>query len=162
MLKGGDSIRLSQYCAHSTRAKYATEINLSTWTGLSDQWNVFVTGPYGSSSEKDGEYFSDFRQTLNGRSVQPNHWPNGINIRSGGSIDAIQFFYGNYHGRSVFFVFIRIWNLGSQLLQKFCSHFFKNDTQKNSYKKNFNLQILNFLKYETQRVAYTKLKNLIA
>jgi len=64
-----------------------------------DQWNVFVTGPYGSSSEKDGEYFSDFRQTLNGRSVQPNHWPNGINIRSGGSIDAIQFFYGNYHGR---------------------------------------------------------------
>ena len=84
---------------------------MSTWTGLLDQWNVFVTGPYGSSSEKDGEYFSDFRQTLNGRSVQPNHWPNGINIRSGGSIDAIQFFYGNYRGRSVLFVFVRIWNL---------------------------------------------------
>ena len=45
------------------------------------------------------EYFEHFRQTLNGRDVQPNHWPNGINIRSGESIDAIQFFYGNYHGR---------------------------------------------------------------
>lgn len=62
-------------------------------------WNVYVSGPYGSTSEKDGEFFTDFRQSLNGRSVQPNHWPNGINVRSGGSIDAIQFFYGNYHGR---------------------------------------------------------------
>lgn len=62
-------------------------------------WNVYVSGPYGSTSEKDGEFFTDFRQSLNGRSVQPNHWPNGINVRSGGSIDALQFFYGNYHGR---------------------------------------------------------------
>ena len=95
---------------------------MSTWTGLLDQWNVFVTGPYGSSSEKDGEYFSDFRQTLNGRSVQPNHWPNGINIRSGGSIDAIQFFYGNYHGRSVLFAFIKIRNLGKVSCSKNLAH----------------------------------------
>lgn len=31
--------------------------------------------------------------------MQPNHWPDGINIRSGDSIDAIQVFYGNYKGR---------------------------------------------------------------
>ena len=62
--------------------------------------------------------------------MQPNHWPNGINIRSGGSIDAIQFFYGNYHGRSVLFVFIRIWNLekvsssenSAQILKEFGNH----------------------------------------
>ena len=26
-----------------------------------DQWNVFVSGPFGSKSEKDGEFFTDFR-----------------------------------------------------------------------------------------------------
>ena len=66
---------------------------------LLHDWNIIVSGPYGSTSQKDGEFFTDFRQSLNGRWVQPNHWPNGINVRSGGSIDAIQFFYGNYHGR---------------------------------------------------------------
>ena len=54
--------------------------------------------------------------------MQPNHWPNGINIRSGGSIDAIQFFYGNYHGRSVLFAFIKIWNLGKVRSSKTFAH----------------------------------------
>ena len=66
---------------------------------LLTQWNVYVSGPYGSKSGKNGEFFTDFRQSLNGRSVQPNHWPNSLNIRSGESIDAIQVSYGNYRGR---------------------------------------------------------------
>ena len=86
-----------------SQSTYAFTISQIYGESVLDQWNIFVSGPYGSSSEKDGEYFNDFRQSLDGRSVQPNHWPNGINIRSGGSIDAIQFFYGNYHGRLVLF-----------------------------------------------------------
>ena len=66
---------------------------------LLNQWKIYVSGPYGSTSHKDGEFFTDFRQRLDGRSVEPSHWPDGINLRSGGSIDAIQLFYGNYHGR---------------------------------------------------------------
>ena len=66
---------------------------------LLSHWNVYVSGPYGSQNFKDGHFFTDFRQSLNGRSVQPNHWPDSINIRSGDSIDAIQVSYGNYRGR---------------------------------------------------------------
>lgn len=66
---------------------------------LLENWNIYVSGPYGTTSDKDGEYFTDFRQSLNGRNIQPNHWPSGLNIRSGDSIDAIQIFYGNYKGR---------------------------------------------------------------
>lgn len=66
---------------------------------LLSQWNVYVSGPYGSKSVTDGEFFTDFRQSLNGRSVRPDHWPDSINIRSGDSIDAIQVTYGNYRGR---------------------------------------------------------------
>ena len=66
---------------------------------LLEHWNIYVTGPYGTTSQKDGEFFTDFKQSLNGRSIEPSHWPSGINIRSGGSIDAIQIFYGNYRGR---------------------------------------------------------------
>ena len=64
-----------------------------------EHWNIYVTGTYGTTSQKDGEFFTDFKQSLNGRSVEPSHWPSGINIRSGESIDAIQIFYGNYRGR---------------------------------------------------------------
>jgi hypothetical protein len=64
-----------------------------------DEWKVYVSGPYGSRSYKDGDFFTDFHQSLNGRSVEPNHWPDAINLRSGDSIDAIQIFYGNYRGR---------------------------------------------------------------
>ena len=84
------------FLSHSTSAFTISQIYGEQ---VLEQWNIFVSGPYGSTSEKDGEFFTDFRQSLNGRSVQPNHWPNGINIRSGGSIDAIQLFYGNYYGR---------------------------------------------------------------
>jgi len=66
---------------------------------LSSQWNVYVSGPYGSQSVTDGQFFTDFRQSLNGRSVRPDHWPDSINIRSGDSLDAIQVSYGNYRGR---------------------------------------------------------------
>ena len=88
------------FLSHSTSAFTISQIYGEQ---VLEQWNIFDSGPYGSTSEKDGEFFTDFRQSLNGKSVQPNHWPNGINIRSGGSIDAIQFFYGNYHGRLVLF-----------------------------------------------------------
>ena len=45
----------------------------------------YETGPYGSF--KDGRWFTDFRQDLNGRSWQPIHWPEIINIRAGEAID---------------------------------------------------------------------------
>ena len=45
----------------------------------------YETGPYGSF--KDGSWFTDFRQDLNGRSWQPIHWPEIINIRAGEAID---------------------------------------------------------------------------
>ena len=89
------------FLSHSTSAFTISQIYGEQ---LLDHWNIFVSGPYGSTSEKDGEFFTDFRQSLNGKSVQPNHWPNGINIRSGGSIDAIQLFYGNYYGRCRIFL----------------------------------------------------------
>lgn len=76
---------------------------------LLSQWNIYVSGPYGSQSVKDGQFFTDFRQSLNGRSVQPNHWPDSINIRSGDSIDAIQVSYGNYRGR------LHGWNDGGDI-----------------------------------------------
>jgi len=56
----------------------------------------YETGPYGSF--KDGSWFTDFRQDLNGRHWQPIHWPEIINIRAGEAIDGIQIFYGNYQG----------------------------------------------------------------
>ena len=34
-----------------------------------EHWNIYVTGPYGTTSQKDGEFFTDFKQSLNGRSV---------------------------------------------------------------------------------------------
>ena len=45
----------------------------------------YETGPYGSF--KDGSWFTDFRQDLNGRHWQPIHWPEIINIRAGEAID---------------------------------------------------------------------------
>ena len=45
----------------------------------------YETGPYGSF--RDGSWFTDFWQDLNGRSWQPIHWPEIINIRSGDAID---------------------------------------------------------------------------
>ena len=45
----------------------------------------YETGPYGSF--RDGSWFTDFWQDLNGRNWQPIHWPEIINIRSGDAID---------------------------------------------------------------------------
>lgn len=58
---------------------YAKAFTISQIYGeaILDHWNIYVSGPYGSTSQKDGEFFTDFHQSLNGRSIQPNHWPNG-------------------------------------------------------------------------------------
>ena len=45
----------------------------------------YETGPYGSF--RDGSWFTDFWQDLNGRNWEPIHWPEIINIRSGDAID---------------------------------------------------------------------------
>ena len=45
----------------------------------------FKSGPYGSLF--DGYWFSDLRHSLDGRSWEPRHWPNQINLRAGQSID---------------------------------------------------------------------------
>ena len=45
----------------------------------------FETGPYGSF--RDGVWFNDFSQSLDGKYFQPIHWPEIINIRAGEAID---------------------------------------------------------------------------
>ncbi len=50
-------------------------------------WDIYRSGPYGNVGGRNGEFFNDFRQTLDGKQVRPNHWPDTINIRAGGSID---------------------------------------------------------------------------
>ena len=52
-------------------------LNLSTY---------YESGPYGGT--QGGEWFTDFYQSLDGRTIRPNHWPDAINIRSGGRIDS--------------------------------------------------------------------------
>ncbi len=47
---------------------------------------VYDSGPFGSNYR--GEWFTDFWQSLDGRRVKPQHWPDQINIRAGGRIDA--------------------------------------------------------------------------
>ena len=72
----------------------------------------YESAHYGSV--RGGEWFTDFWQSLDGRRIKPNHWPDGINIRYGLSIDrcinifnsvkfsfpgifcSIQIFYGSY------------------------------------------------------------------
>ena len=45
----------------------------------------FQTGPYGSV--RDRLWFTDFSQSLDGKSWQPIHWPDKINIQAGQAID---------------------------------------------------------------------------
>ena len=53
--------------------------------GMMSDSLYYETGPYGSF--RDGSWFTDFWQDLNGRNWQPIHWPEIINIRSGDAID---------------------------------------------------------------------------
>ncbi len=80
------------------RSSLASTISQIYGEELLDMWNIYVSGPYGSRSYKEGDFFTDFRQSIDGRSIQPNHWPDAINLRSGEAIDSIQVFYGNYKG----------------------------------------------------------------
>ena len=50
------------------------------------QLELYSSGPFGS--DYTGEWFSDWWQSLDGRTVKPQHWPDQINIRAGGRIDA--------------------------------------------------------------------------
>ena len=58
------------------------------WTGDSvmGQLELYSSGPFGS--DHTGEWFSDWWQSLDGHTVKPQHWPDQINIRAGGRIDA--------------------------------------------------------------------------
>ena len=58
------------------------------WTGDSvmGQLEIYSSGPFGS--DHTGEWFSDWWQSLDGHTVKPQHWPDQINIRAGGRIDA--------------------------------------------------------------------------
>jgi len=61
------------------------------------QLELYSSGPFGS--DYTGEWFSDWWQSLDGHTVKPQHWPDQINIRAGGRIDAIQIDYGDYKAR---------------------------------------------------------------
>ena len=67
-------------------------LNLSTY---------YESGPYGGT--QGGEWFTDFYQSLDGRTIRPNHWPDAINIRSGGRIDSwvrVSWFNGERHHKA--------------------------------------------------------------
>ena len=73
-------IRKNSYALYLNRAK----LNILGDEMMGDSL-YYETGPYGSF--RDGSWFTDFWQDLNGRNWQPIHWPEIINIRSGDAID---------------------------------------------------------------------------
>ena len=66
----------------------APNSNCFIYTGDSvmGQLELYSSGPFGS--DYTGEWFSDWWQSLDGHTVKPQHWPDQINIRAGGRIDA--------------------------------------------------------------------------
>ena len=59
---------------------------MPTGDSVMGQLEIYSSGPFGS--KYTGEWFSDWWQSLNGHAVKPQHWPDQINIRAGGRIDA--------------------------------------------------------------------------
>jgi len=51
--------------------------------------SYFSSGPYGS--EWEGEWFTDFWQSLDGSRIRPDHWPDAMNVRYGQRIDRYKF-----------------------------------------------------------------------
>jgi len=92
----------STYLLPSLLALCAQIHSASTSDAIRDSYQGQVTwaksGPYGSAGGPRVEPFTDWWDSLDGTIFFPTHDPDQINIRAGGSIDAVQVFYGGKPG----------------------------------------------------------------